>query len=52
MPLLSLIMKENEYITSIKGTGCDFIRRIAFETNFFRKLKYGAKIKREDDESD
>lgn len=42
-----LELKENEYITSIYGTGTDFIKTLIIETNFYRKLKQGSKKKSE-----
>ena len=43
----TLELKDNEYITSIYGTGTDFIKTINIETNFYRKVKQGAKMKSE-----
>jgi hypothetical protein len=40
-----LELRDNEYITSINGTGKDYVQEINMETNFYRKIKQGAKIK-------
>jgi hypothetical protein len=45
-----LEMRDNEYITSISGTGKDYIQTLTIETNFYRKLKQG-NIKKEIDAS-
>lgn len=42
-----LELKDNEYITAISGTGRDQIHSLVIETNFYRKLKQGAKSKEE-----
>lgn len=41
----TLELKDNEYITSISGTGTDIIKTLTIETNFYRKIKQGAKMK-------
>jgi hypothetical protein len=40
-----LELKDNEYISSISGTGKDFIKTLVMETNFYRKIKQGIKVK-------
>ena len=40
-----LELRDNEYITSINGMGKDYVQEINMETNFYRKIKQGAKIK-------
>ena len=42
-----LDLKDNEYITAIYGTGTEFIKTLNIETNFYRKIKQGAKMKSE-----
>jgi hypothetical protein len=42
-----LDLKDNEYITAIYGTGTEFIKTLNIETNFYRKIKQGAKLKSE-----
>lgn len=44
MPV-SLKLIDNEFITSISGTGTDFIKSLNIETNFYRKIKQGLKSK-------
>jgi len=46
-PSAELELKENEYISSIYGTGIDFIKTIIVETNFYRKIKVGQKSKKD-----
>lgn len=38
-----LELKDNEYINAIHGTGTDYIKSMTLETNFYRKIKVGAK---------
>lgn len=38
-----LELKDNEYINSIYGTGTEYIKSLTIETNFYRKIKVGAK---------
>jgi hypothetical protein len=38
-------LNENEYISSISGSGTEFIKSIVVETNFYRKIKIGQKSK-------
>eukprot|EP00347_Sterkiella_histriomuscorum_P015750 403355823 len=38
-----LELKDNEYITTIYGTGTDFIKTLCIETNFYRRVKMGSK---------
>jgi hypothetical protein len=40
-----LNFKDNEYITAINGDGKDYIQVLNMETNFYRKIKQGAKLK-------
>ncbi|CDW78756.1 UNKNOWN [Stylonychia lemnae] len=40
-----LELRDNEYITTINGTGKEYVQEINMETNFYRKIKQGAKIK-------
>lgn len=40
-----LELRDNEYVTSIHGNGKDYIQLVNMETNFYRKVKQGAKIK-------
>ena len=49
-----LELKDNEFITSIHGNGKDYIQVLNMETNFYRKIKQGAKIKgkKNDEEGD
>ena len=42
---VTLELKDNEFITSITGTGKDYIQGIIMETNFYRKIKQGLKGK-------
>lgn len=48
-----LELRDNEYITSINGMGKEYVQELNMETNFYRKIKQGAKIKgkNQDDES-
>ncbi len=44
-----LELKPNEYIASIYGTGKNYIQSLTLETNYYRHVKMGTKIK-EDEE--
>lgn len=43
LPPKFLELKDNEYITTIYGTGTDFIKTLCIETNFYRRVKMGSK---------
>jgi hypothetical protein len=38
-------LNELEYISSITGSGTDYIKSLVIETNFYRKIKMGLKGK-------
>ncbi len=42
-----LELKEGEYINNIFGVGTDYIKSMTIETNFYRKIKLGSRLKDE-----
>ncbi len=44
IPPVTLELKDNEYITSISGSGGDFVKNLIISTNQYRKIKQGKKI--------
>lgn len=47
-----LELRDNEYITSINGSGKEYVQEINMETNFYRKIKQGSKLKGKNNNDD
>ena len=43
-----LELKDNEYITNVTVVGTEYIKSLTIETNFYRKIKQGAKQEKEE----